>query len=337
MDVIAVRNVHDALPEGLLCLRHKGSPRSSRNGPVLVAQGPVSTVYAQPNERVMFWPVRDANPFFHLLEALWMLAGRMDVAYPAALVKRMREFSDGGTTLHGAYGARWRAWFGFDQIRTIADRLRRDPDDRRSVLTMWDPAQDLDRNGKDIPCNTHAYVSVNNEGHLDMTVCCRSNDIIWGAYGSNAVHFSMLQELFAAWVERPVGRLTQVSNNYHAYIEQYQKISNLCDEVRDPVYRMERNPYSLGSLKPFPLVARDPEEWLEQCEGFVSGGMPTEDSEPFFYRVAEPMRRAYLAHKRHDTDEAIEILNTDCAATDWRRAGVEWLSRRLVAKPTLTT
>jgi hypothetical protein len=47
---------------------------------VLVSQTPVVTCYSAPTQRVLFSPMRDANPFFHLMEALWMLAGRDDVA-----------------------------------------------------------------------------------------------------------------------------------------------------------------------------------------------------------------------------------------------------------------
>ncbi len=85
MNVISVRNVHEALPEALRFLRQTGVPRDSRNGAVLQAPCPVTTVYRRPDERVLFWPERDANPFFHFMESLWMLAGRNDVAWPADL------------------------------------------------------------------------------------------------------------------------------------------------------------------------------------------------------------------------------------------------------------
>ncbi|KKK55035.1 hypothetical protein LCGC14_3078620, partial [marine sediment metagenome] len=80
MHVLNVRNVNEALPKMLQHLEEKGERNSSRAGEVIVAPTPVTTVYRKPMERVLFSPIRDANPFFHLIEALWMLAGRRDVA-----------------------------------------------------------------------------------------------------------------------------------------------------------------------------------------------------------------------------------------------------------------
>lgn len=198
MHVINARNVQDALLSGLPFLKFKGVKRSSRNGEVLVAEGPVTTEYARPRERVLLLPERDANPFFHLFESLWMLNGNEDVAPLVHYVKRMATFSDDGKIFHGAYGHRWQHHFHFDQLTLIIRALKANPDDRRCVLQMWDTIADLGWPKRDIPCNTQAYFSRDYLGRLDMTVCCRSNDIIWGAYGANAVHFSMLQEFLAA-------------------------------------------------------------------------------------------------------------------------------------------
>ena len=52
-----------------------------------------------PCERVLLYPERNANPFFHLYESLWMLAGRNDVAGPARYAKNMNNYSDNGVTL----------------------------------------------------------------------------------------------------------------------------------------------------------------------------------------------------------------------------------------------
>ena len=199
MHVLRVRNVHAALPEAISLLHHYGKQQETRNGTALVCSHPVTTMYMQPEERVLFWPERDANPFFHFYEGLWMLGGRNDVASLTRFVKRMSEFSDNGTTFHGAYGHRWRKHFGLDQLQMIISHFRNDPLCRRQVLQMWDPRCDLVLPGKDIPCNLEAHFLVR-DSQLDMLVSNRSNDIIWGTYGANAVHFSMLQEFVAAAV-----------------------------------------------------------------------------------------------------------------------------------------
>lgn len=225
MHVIKVRNVQQAYQLGLKYIQQAGTPEQSRQGPVLVAPGPVTTVYLHPDERVLLDVKRDCNPFFHLMEAIWMLAGRDDVASMKYYVKRMESFSDDKERFHAAYGHRWRKHFASDQLIGIINELRSNRGSRRAVLGMWDPSADLNKNGLDFPCNTSCFFRVRenpeNEGrnYLDMTICNRSNDIIWGAYGANAVHMSIMMEFVAMMVGVEVGIMYQVSNNYHAYQE----------------------------------------------------------------------------------------------------------------------
>ncbi len=334
MHVIRARNVHEALPMGLEHLLLHGVERESRNGDVLVAPGPVTTVYEKPCERVMFWPERDANPFFHLAEGLWMLAGRNDFPYLTQFVPRMQDFSDDGETLQGAYGHRWRRYFEVDQLPIIIQMLKDNPDERRCVLQMWDADIDLGGAGKDLPCNTHVYFLVN-AGRLDMTVCCRSNDMILGAYGANAVHFSMLQEFMATGIGVEVGRYWQVSNNFHAYKNKdLAKVISLADRAPDPHRTRNHNPYTYSRLRPYPLVSTPVEQWLQDLSMFLDEGVVIGLRDPFFRRVAQPMMMAHKAYKQgHGIERyqaAFEILQ-QCHAPDWKRAGIEWVQRRCAA------
>ena len=154
MRVVDVRNVHEALVRGMDLLIEDGYSEESRNGKVYRAKTPVTTVYERPAERVLFWHDRDANPFFHFMEGLWMLTGRNDLGFVHYYNKGMEKYSDDGESLHGAYGWRWKDYFTIDQLQIIIQRLSEDPEDRRSVLQMWDPIGDLAREGKDVPCNT---------------------------------------------------------------------------------------------------------------------------------------------------------------------------------------
>jgi hypothetical protein len=327
---IRVRNVNDALPSVLGLLRDRGASRPSRNGPVTLFTEPVMTIYERPRERVLFNPARDANPFFHLFESLWMLAGRDDVAFVRRFVKRMATFSDDGKTLHGAYGKRWISWFGPNQLQVVIDELRRDPHSRRCVVSMWDGTIDLTTavgGGKDVPCNTAAYIWIDVEGCLCMTLLNRSNDIIWGAYGANAVHFSYLQEYLAAGVGVPVGRLYQMSNNLHAYVETYQP---LIDAGVDSAENT-RNLYAESEVEPYPLISTPLEQWRQDLGVFMEVGPVPGLRDSFFRRVAIPMWVAHEAYKTLEGPErfaaAREALG-NCAATDWRRAAEEWLDRR---------
>jgi len=88
---IVGRNINSAWVDGVRLLKQSGVRRSSRNGDVLELPSGCVTRYLRPMERVLFCAVRDANPFFHLFEALWILAGRDDVVWQLeALQKRSK-------------------------------------------------------------------------------------------------------------------------------------------------------------------------------------------------------------------------------------------------------
>lgn len=336
---IQARNVHAALPKALELLNSFGEKQNSRNGSVLVSPYPVNILYERPQERVVLWADRDANPFFHFCESLWLLAGRNDVAFPAYYAKQIKEYSDDGLTLWGAYGNRWRYWFGYDQLFRAVRQLKANPEDRRVVITMWDgqlDAQKVEQGGKDVPCNTQIYLSArrvlpDGKRVLDMQVCCRSNDAIWGALGANAVHFSMLQEYLAAGVGVSVGYYVQSAWNFHLYTDFYHKMMK---RETSGNYSLRKalegvpydNPYAEnGSVSPFPMVNGKWENWEIDLNNFLEEKGTYVD--PFFIQVAEPIRAAYRSYKEAKYLDAHEHL-ARCAASDWRTACTEWIQRR---------
>jgi thymidylate synthase len=340
MHVITVRNVHEALPVAIDYLHSHGVRRDSRNGPVYQSPVPVTTVYERPTERVLFWPERDANPFFHLYESLWMLAGRNDIAPLVKFVPRMATFSDDGKTQNGAYGFRWRNAFDpTDQLQTIAETLTRNRDDRRCVLQMWDAMTDLGSPSKDVPCNTMATFQVNTDGRLDLHVFCRSNDIIWGAYGANAVHFSVLLEYMALWIGVPVGRYYQLSMNWHGYLNTFEPMLPLAE------LHHQANPYMKpGKVRPMLLPGGVPIDQIDERINFVltgvdkdffSGPLPRKAHEylpdEFFY-TAYCLFWAHDAYKRLSPGvrfvESLAIIGELDQTLDWVVACREWVERR---------
>lgn len=341
MRSVFARNVNEAYYIGLEALKEYGVKENSRNGPVLVMPNPVITTYQRPNERVLFQ--RDAaNPFFHFMEGLWMLAGRNDVEWISTYNKSFAQFSDDGKIFHGAYGHRWRHHFGSerrghgeggwdstDQIKIIIDMLRRNPSDRRAVLTMWDPLVDLCCTKIDIPCNLSIAFRVRTIGQeakkfaLDMIVFNRSNDIIWGCYGANAVHMSMLQEYVAGCLGVEIGEYHQVSNNYHAY-------KNILDDLGDTKYG-HYDPYDFGEVKTYPMVQAH-ETWMTDLQLFMKN--PTDAcfySNAFFFEVARPIALVWDDYKKGHTLKALDECQ-HIAATDWRGACTMWIKRKVEAK-----
>lgn len=362
MYTIYATNVNDAYEQGLKLLRIVGEFQNSRAGKVLVAPGPVTTVYKRPQQRVLFDARRDANPFFHLFESLWMLSGNNDARWLDTFVKDFSSrFSESDGFQHGAYGFRWREHFDLEgggapnlpnQLDTVVRLLKQNPDDRRVVLTMWDPVSDLGADKKDIPCNTHAYLRVRNEevykapsygdDHealefrpvLDLTVCCRSNDAIWGAYGANAVHFSVLQEYLAACIGVGVGIYYQISNNFHVYLDVLDKVAPIGYEIEGDLYALNRG----ASIQPMVSV---PEKFDVDLARFMwwttdrdsKDGTPWEYTNHWFSHTAEPLFMACLRWRAGERENALAIVNDGIfdtyTAPDWRLAARLWMERRL--------
>lgn len=319
---IEARNVNDAFEQGVKLLESCGAPTPGRGGPTIEAPSPVATVYRRPVERVLFHPARDANPFLHFFEALWMLAGRVDLAFMQHLQPRFKEYSDNGKDLQGAYGWRWRHHFGYDQLQRIVELLKADHGTRRAVLTMWHP-NDLNNTGSsDIPCNTNVYFKIR-DGVLRMTVCNRSNDIIWGAYGANMVHMSMLMEYIAMKVGVGIGTYTQVSDSFHAYTE--GPGGDVWKRVTCSRPLPATDLYSVNVVAAHRCDMHLP-TWDEDLrlffEQFDAGERlyATDFVTDWFSNTVFPMWQAFRTREI----EAAGFIEAD----DWRLACVNWLSRR---------
>lgn len=307
MMIIEARNVTHALSEGLWWLKIAGKRENTRNGRVIVSPDPVMTIYTRPWERVIFYSERDANPFFHLFEAIWMLAGSNDVEWLAQFNKQMLQYSERGL-LHGAYGYRWREHFLVDQIEEVIKILKHDPQTRQAVIGMWDPEVDLNKPHKDIPCNTHIYFRVIGKS-LQMTVCCRSNDIVWGAYGANAVHFSILHELIARACGLKQGLYYQFSNNYHIYKRHWGML--------DVPHSCESHFFPYPRVIPLLTGKETWRQFLSDCDEFVLYGATKYLQTKFVKTVVCPMLRIWQERKL-----------VEMPACDWKVAAVEWLTKR---------
>jgi thymidylate synthase len=318
-----VTNVNQAFPLEINAIRKDGIVRNSRNGPVIEFNEPVATTYSKPMERVLFNKDRMCNPFFHSMEGLWIIGGYRDVEFLDYFNSQMKQYSDDGDTFWGAYGWRLRH-HKEDQIEYAIKLLRANPNDRRVVTTMWDA--DLDLGGKklDHPCNTHIYWKVR-DNKLFMTVCCRSNDLLYGKLGANVVHFSMLQEYVAGRCGYEVGPYTQVSDSLHVYTEipVWDKVKNTSYLPLD-YYDTE---YADLQTKPYPMFSGcSPEDWEKDLQDFM---LDPQDERlyrtPYFQDVVQPISLVWWQHKRNR--DGLKHIN-DIKATDWREACRIWLAEK---------
>jgi thymidylate synthase len=176
--------------------------------------------------RLAFCSGRKFSLAFALAEAVWVYEGRSDLEYVQRYNKRYANFSDDGVTLHGAYGPRVR-----EPMQQALKKLRSDRDTRQAVVTIYGN-DDSYVQSKDIPC-TIAWQLFARDGKLNMICTMRSSDIFWGIPYDLFVN-TMLQEVWADYLELDVGWYLHQSASLHVYERHYAWLDMEFADVRMP-------------------------------------------------------------------------------------------------------
>jgi hypothetical protein len=331
--MITVRNVNEALSVILTFFSHESyyrnvAPRGLRT--LELKQMPFVTRYTNPQECVLYDATRNANPFFHFFEALWVLAGRDDVKFMTHLLPRFKDYSDDGMTFHGAYGARL---LEHDQIFEAIKQLKKDKHTRRAVVSIWQPGKDSGYTGKDMPCNCMLDFKIRDD-QLDMIVSNRSNDAIWGAYGSNAVQFAFLHQWVSYHAGVSAGSYIQVSNSMHVYPDNEPTKTLL----RSPISYFD--PYKDCIVAPMRWIdgLDTIEDWDEDLARFFLNfdtdrlGTSMEYETSWWANTAYPMWMAFHRYRDNAMEDAASYADM-IHSTDWRLVVSQWFDR-IVARRT---
>lgn len=155
-----------------------------------------------------------------------------------------------------AYGIQGRAWQTpegktIDQLKKIVDNLSRGIDDRREILTFWNPGE-MDRMCL-APCmHTHTFSVL--DGTLYLTSQQRSDDLPLG-HGFNQVQVAWLLAVMAQITGLKPGKAFHKIINAHIYEDQI-------DLMRD--VQLKRTPYELPKLVINPAIKtlEDLETWV---------------------------------------------------------------------------
>jgi hypothetical protein len=281
----------------------------TRGGPAVTLPQPIVVEIGHPEQRVVACPIRDANPFFHVMEWVWMLAGEREVEWILKFNKNYINFAN-DWKVHGAYGYRWRKRWG-DQIKVVIQQLKDDKNTRQAVLNMWDPETDPLPHWKDRPCNTQ--IVFRGGESLSMTVFNRSNDLFWGMFGANIVHMTFLHEMVAALTGLPLGIYRVVSNNLHYYVMENYPVF--------PFTPVKYDIYDDCSFYPFVGERESYEDLVQDASNMVRS--IHEYKTKWFQNVGLHIHNAYL-DKEH---RYIHIMRIK--AEDWQTACLEWANRRM--------
>ena len=158
-------------------------------------------------------------------ELLWFLRGESNVAWLREHgVTIWDEWADEQGELGPVYGRQWRAWASadgrsIDQIAAAVERLRRNPDSRRIVISAWNVGE-LDRM-RLMPCHVlfQLYVA---GGRLSCQVYQRSADVLLGV-PFNIASYALLTHLFAQQCDLEPAELIWTGGDCHLYRNHFEQ------------------------------------------------------------------------------------------------------------------
>lgn len=180
-------------------------------------------------------------------ELLWLISGSTNIKYLRDNgVTIWDEWSDENGDLGPVYGQQWRSWKGqyygpghgepayydtIDQLKMVIERIKTKPEDRRLIVTAWNPT-DVPQM-KLPPCHMmfQFYTRESSLGgrYLDCHMYQRSADVFLGV-PFNIASYALLTHLVAAVTKTYPGILTTSYGDIHIY-------NNHMDQVKEQITR----------------------------------------------------------------------------------------------------
>jgi thymidylate synthase len=128
-----------------------------------------------------------------------------------------RQHMDSGGHVNSNYGYQWSR---NSQIDYVVHELKRNPQSRRALLTMYDGKENAGY-AKDTPCTLNIGFTIA-DNKLNMNVMMRSNDL-WFGFCNDQYCFSKLQQLIANRLSIEIGWYYHFTNNLHLYDNKLNK------------------------------------------------------------------------------------------------------------------
>jgi thymidylate synthase len=160
-----------------------------------------------------------------IYELLWFLRGDTNVAWLRAHgVTIWDEWADADGELGPVYGKQWRAWGtadggSIDQITRAVERLKRNPDSRRIVVSAWNVGE-LERM-RLMPCHVLFQLHVA-AGRLSCQLYQRSADVFLGV-PFNIASYALLTHLFAQQCDLTPAEFIWTGGDCHLYLNHLEQ------------------------------------------------------------------------------------------------------------------
>ena len=176
-----------------------------------------------------------------IYELLWFLKGETNISYLKENgVSIWDEWADENGELGPVYGYQWRSWPGrngetIDQISSLINEIKTNPDSRRLIVTAWNPS-DVEKMALP-PCHCLFQFYVSN-GKISCQLYQRSADIFLGV-PFNIASYALLTMMIAQVCNLKPKEFILTLGDAHLY-------HNHLDQAK---LQLEREPKKLPSLE----------------------------------------------------------------------------------------
>ena len=176
-----------------------------------------------------------------IYELLWFIKGDTNVKYLQEHgVRIWNEWADENGDLGPIYGAQWRNWNGdgIDQLAEVIETLKRNPNDRRMIVSAWNPSQLAAMHLP--PCHMMFQFYVAN-GKLSCMLYQRSCDMFLGV-PFNIASYALLTMMIAQVCGLKLGDFVHVLGDTHIYHNHFEQVKEQLKRVPLALPQMKINP-----------------------------------------------------------------------------------------------
>ncbi|MBQ9235189.1 MAG: thymidylate synthase [Alphaproteobacteria bacterium] len=175
-------------------------------------------------------------------ELIWLLSGNTNIKYLTDNnVHIWDEWADANGDLGPVYGHQWRDFNsqGIDQIKDVIHRIKHNPQDRRLIVTAWNPAQ-IEQMALP-PCHCFFQFDVTPDGFLNCQLYQRSCDMFLGV-PFNIASYSLLTMMIAQVCSLKAGEFVHTLGNAHIYSNHFEQVKLQLTREPYPLPKMLINP-----------------------------------------------------------------------------------------------
>mgnify|MGYP002662505520 FL=1 len=204
-----------------------------------------------------------------VIELLWFLKGDTNVQYlQDNKVSIWDEWADEEGNLGPVYGYQWRSWPApdgrhIDQIATVIEQIKNNPNSRRMIVSAWNPALVDDMALP--PCHAmfHFYVA---DSKLSCQLYQRSADIFLGV-PFNIASYALLTMMVAQVCGLQAGEFIHTLGDAHLYSNHFEQARLQLERTPKTLPTMNINPEVKDlfgfKFEDFELVGYDPDPHIK--------------------------------------------------------------------------